>query len=455
MSRIKILFVDDEPDILELICFFTEANFDAAISTAPDGDTAIKLLGQETFDVVVSDYNMPSGNGGKVFLHIQTMAQKPHFILLSSTSPNEKPEFSKGIVAGHAEKPLFSASLKTIIESLYPESILSKTTAAKQSVNLYCRIKIPLIHSMNVLPCDLYLKLSDKKMLKVMNKGDVFGDVDKLRFITKGITYLYLEGSQADSVITKIISELTQQAEMRLAAKQYPEQYLVSEALQDTIHDLALGLGFSPMIEQAVRANMNATLGLVKNKPELAKLLSNTFLNPDNYSSSHSVLLSYIVCGLAELMEWQSNQTFQKLTIAALLHDSLLVESTARIQSLVELEKCNLSVEEKTGWKTHMTKAAEIAKQFKEIPPDVDQIITQHHEQPDGSGYPHQLPHNRIAPLAMLFIVSHDFLCFYEQTKKPDIVAFAKKNNDKYNHGQFKRILNTMLKGEKTASKTA
>ena len=42
------------------------------------------------------------------------------------------------------------------------------------------------------------------------------------------------------------------------------------------------------------------------------------------------------------------------------------------------------------------------------VPADVDQILSAHHERPDGKGFPKQLKVGQLGPLPSVFIIAHD-----------------------------------------------
>src|SRR5215472_16100449 len=58
----NILITDDEPELREL---FAETLVDAGhtVATAGDGRTALRLMGDQSFDMVISDINMPGSDG--------------------------------------------------------------------------------------------------------------------------------------------------------------------------------------------------------------------------------------------------------------------------------------------------------------------------------------------------------------------------------------------------------
>jgi HD-GYP domain-containing protein (c-di-GMP phosphodiesterase class II) len=86
--------------------------------------------------------------------------------------------------------------------------------------------------------------------------------------------------------------------------------------------------------------------------------------------------------------------------------------------------------------------AAEVAKQFSEVPPDVDLIIAQHHERPDGSGFPRGLSSTYIAPLSAIFIVAHDMTQYaIEKGKAFKAADFLEEFREQYKPSQFRKVV--------------
>jgi hypothetical protein len=54
----------------------------------------------------------------------------------------------------------------------------------------------------------------------------------------------------------------------------------------------------------------------------------------------------------------------------------------------------------------HPLKAKEIVNTLKNIAPDIDKIILEHHEMPNGSGFPRKIGATKISPLSCTFILS-------------------------------------------------
>ena len=83
-SKYTVLIVDDEPDILELM--EEEFNYYGyQTMTADCGVNAIEKIRANHFDIIVSDYKMPNGNGMAVLDEVNSMDfnSRPDFFFVS------------------------------------------------------------------------------------------------------------------------------------------------------------------------------------------------------------------------------------------------------------------------------------------------------------------------------------------------------------------------------------
>ena len=70
MHSPRALIVDDEPDIRELLSI-TLGRMDIAVETAADYKSAVKQLGGERYDLVLTDMRLPDGDGLELVEWIQ------------------------------------------------------------------------------------------------------------------------------------------------------------------------------------------------------------------------------------------------------------------------------------------------------------------------------------------------------------------------------------------------
>lgn len=59
----KILIAEDQVDMCMFIKTILESSFDCEVDVAFDGEEALLLLKQNTYDLLITDFNMPKMNG--------------------------------------------------------------------------------------------------------------------------------------------------------------------------------------------------------------------------------------------------------------------------------------------------------------------------------------------------------------------------------------------------------
>ncbi len=82
IKKLTVLIVDDDPDILDLLSEEFKCH-GHNVSTAKSGNFAIDLLKRQEFDIVLSDFRMPNGNGLSVLRFINSMENRPKFFFMS------------------------------------------------------------------------------------------------------------------------------------------------------------------------------------------------------------------------------------------------------------------------------------------------------------------------------------------------------------------------------------
>jgi len=88
-AAIRVLYVDDEPDLLGIGKLFLEESGDFTVTTALSAQEALRLLEQEKFDAIVSDYQMPDMDGIQFLVEVRTRFGLIPFILFTGRGREE------------------------------------------------------------------------------------------------------------------------------------------------------------------------------------------------------------------------------------------------------------------------------------------------------------------------------------------------------------------------------
>jgi len=95
----RVLIVEDSPTMRLFIKMFLRGVKDVSITEAVDGIDAIEKLNQNSFDLIITDINMPRLNGLELIEKIRgEMVSKIPIIIL--TTKGEESEIENGLLLG-------------------------------------------------------------------------------------------------------------------------------------------------------------------------------------------------------------------------------------------------------------------------------------------------------------------------------------------------------------------
>ncbi len=86
MTSHTLLYIDDEPDLLKIGRLFLEKNQGLAVSTCESALDAIKMLSNQPFDAIISDYQMPGMDGIQFLKHLRQNGDETPFIIFTGKS---------------------------------------------------------------------------------------------------------------------------------------------------------------------------------------------------------------------------------------------------------------------------------------------------------------------------------------------------------------------------------
>ncbi len=86
---ISLLYVDDEPDLLDLCKIFLEREGEFSVVTVTSAPGALQLLKERTFDAIISDYQMPVMDGIEFLKKVRMDFKDIPFILFTGRGREE------------------------------------------------------------------------------------------------------------------------------------------------------------------------------------------------------------------------------------------------------------------------------------------------------------------------------------------------------------------------------
>jgi len=79
----KILLIDDDPDILEILNLELQDDPSCTVSSSTSTEDALVLAGKNQYDVIIADWRMPVMNGTELVRALRKQGCDAHIIIYS------------------------------------------------------------------------------------------------------------------------------------------------------------------------------------------------------------------------------------------------------------------------------------------------------------------------------------------------------------------------------------
>lgn len=433
----NILLIDDDADVREIIAFTLESEMDCEIKEVASGNAAVEELKENSsfYDLVVCDYNMPNGNGGVVYQYLLDTSSELPYVFCSSDFAKEHPEFSdkKNLLCEITKPKIFEGIVEMYKKYKEFAQKNSVSVSTNPNTNEYCEAGIDLIANCSALPCDVYLKVG-ANMIKTFKQGDDLSQADVDKYKNKKITSIFVKRSDSrmfvDYISMKVISILE--------SDDLSEKEKVLDA-HSVIMETVRELGISDSVIRAASASVDFTLKFFDESRETNELRDIIFgKSKKNYLTTHSVAIAYISVGILKQTSWDSPENRTKLVMSSFMHDMSIRMPEFTESVLVENSDLH-------GIREHVSNTVDMLMNLKNVPEDVFRIISDHHERPDGSGFPRGVNGSQLSPLASIFIYGHDVIDSVLKLRRENKAASTENIANElagidYSSGKFPKI---------------
>ena len=186
---------------------------------------------------------------------------------------------------------------------------------------------------------------------------------------------------------------------------------------------------------QIIKETIDSLLSDSKSKDHFIKLCE-----IEGFYIGHSMLIIYIAGRIINELDFNFSTTMPKICSAAFYHDFSLFGLDIEYDEM----------------KTHDIKDLELSKQIfdhpmtsgqylvtsSELIEDTKKIIREHHELPNGDGYPKKLTASQISPLSCLFILSQQitFCLIRNNFSKERLNIFLDNAEAEFNQANFSKF---------------
>lgn len=413
IRNMNILYIEDDAEIAEIYYIYLHTTFpNVDITLLLDGQEAIEELQKnpDKYSLVISDFNLPKKTGAEIFKFVNGEMFGIPFVLISgydcTNDENLKFFFHSHVRNAFILKPCqpteFIAKVKWCLET--EKDVTKIYSQAATNIDERIPVNCSVFLKINSIPCDVYVKLSEDKFVKIINSNEVFSTEIILRLLSKGVTHFYVFKSELSRYGETIAHSLYLTLKRKAKRMSDTEKSQLTGKALSIIRNNLLQCGFNKSILSATEEVVNLQVDMIKRDPELSKFVEK-FQLFRRMNTEHSRLVSFLCVGILYDVGWNSESTVHNMCMASLFHDISLPEDfNQRMMEAGGIQ--NLPESDQHLYSIHAEESADIAKNFVSIAPGMQQIILEHHELPDGSGFPRKLTSQVIQPLSAVLHMS-------------------------------------------------
>ncbi len=299
------------------------------------------------------------------------------------------------------------------------------------------------------LSSDVYLQLSPNKYVKVVSGGEGC-QATLAKYKTKGVQFVYLDKANFDLFANSVRALL--QKKMMEQAEKHNDDPSEKARILSSAHDILKNILAGGRMDEETRALANEVTR------ETVKLVSRTkiidrfkeFKKNCSDEYLHATATCFVSCCLIDTFNWpSSDQIKEKVVLGALLCDVTLCPEDFLKMKEAKGDKEKLSPK----ILNHPYECAEIAsKDSVFISPETLAIIKQHHERPNGKGFPKGLGHQSITALTSVYIIANSFVermydeNYVDEHKEERMHNIVAGMRERYSVGTFKKSYDALTK---------
>ncbi len=264
------------------------------------------------------------------------------------------------------------------------------------------------ILAVNSLPVDIFLKISETKLVIIGRKGSK--SLDDLHVLdNETVNEFYVRKNEYRDCVGQNLNIAG-----IVLGKDGISDSTKTEFLTRTTASVFKeieSVGFSHESFEHAKIVSKSIQDLVASKSDLTSVLT-MMAAVSNDLLRHSMAVSAVSVMIARSMGWTVQSTLEKISLGGLLHDIGMKELSSEILNKPRYE---LTFEEKQIYETHVTRGVEILSTMPSVAADIVAMTLEHHENSIGQGYPRRIRDFKMNPMAKVIALAD---CFCELTLK-------------------------------------
>lgn len=242
------------------------------------------------------------------------------------------------------------------------------------------------------------------KFIKLNYPNESFTEILK-KLQAKGVEFAYVQQADSEKIMEAVKTTLNSKFFYDPATTDEVRVQQV-EGAANIAKDFIRHFGIDKTSLDVLKVANEKTMNMIKEAPGLHAFVKR-FRGQCSEEYLKSSLTNFLVAMVLEKFPWKSLQIVHKTMTAGMLCDVTLLPEDFDAVRLYEKGQGEIS----ERVRQHPIEVSQMLRRKKElIPMETITIIEQHHERPDGKGFPVGITVSRFNQLSAIFIVSQRFI---------------------------------------------
>ena len=395
-----VLFIVNDETLINMLEFHIHSEYNVKVHSAKTKEEISSILTKvSNISCIIGEYQGPKDILGNIYSYLHKTEKHIPIIMLTKQFPSKDPRF---------ESFLFDAKGNCYLKLPLNEAEFFKTFEEIIHVNLtsskekYRRIRGDKVNDFIDAGYSIFM-LDDYQ--KYVNTRDIDGPLytgTNANYFVKIKDYQKFFSSLSENLVKLLFSpkvSISKKIDIQLNAV-------------ETVQQSLLNVGLTESEIQVAQTYINTSIKVINTKPAMSKLLSK-MIKYNHFTHELALMSGYLSATIVRYTSWASDHSMKKLTMAALIQDlSLEDDNLAKIKSLKDPFFLELPEPEKKKVENHCKDSLEGLNNIsgiEDIANNIKMLVENHHERPNGDGFPKQLDSKTISPLSAVFIIAHEF----------------------------------------------
>jgi response regulator RpfG family c-di-GMP phosphodiesterase len=438
----KILIVEDDFDLRELLEIIIESEFENPIVSAFSGNNAIDILKNDIdIGLIVSDLFMPNGTGVDLFNYNCTAQNIPFLLITGDADQDKLPANTlreQHRLSRIVNKPWAEDDLLDPIREILCD--LENVSLEDHEPLEYKRVSVNNVLNYQAFEFSYYIKQNDIEYIPLR---ECHSDMSQF-LIENRESSLYLSIEDFDRFVKSSVHNLCQKTE---SIAKIADFFSLSASIIDLLAQGSQALNIQPEDLEKINKYVDKEFKQLSQKESLKELIE-SLKNGHGYLVGHTLIMIQVSSAIIKSMGFFEQSVLSKLIQASILHDIILEDDS--LSSIVDTNNeifSSLDEEKKKTVLDHPVKMSSLLETTQEYSADVIKMIRYHHILPSGNGFPTSLSVNNITLTCAIFNISLMASDIYYKdgftaSSKEKIVRNLKEN---YMLKEFKEVAVSLL----------